>query len=54
MFHGEGKLYYENGKIKYEGNFIKDKIENGRFTDRSGNYYIGTFENWIPTEEGTW
>jgi V8-like Glu-specific endopeptidase len=25
--HGKGKLYYKNGKLKLEGNFVNDKLE---------------------------
>ena len=25
--HGKGKIFYKNGKIKYEGDFVKDKFE---------------------------
>ena len=46
MFHGNGKIYYFNGEVKYEGNFINDKIKKGRYNAKSGNYYIGEFKNW--------
>ena len=42
---GEGKDYYEDGKIKYEGNFVDDEYddEKGKFYDESGNKYEGKF-----------
>jgi len=44
--HGKGKLYYENGNIKYEGNFIKDKFEGkGQYNFENGEYYIGEWLN---------
>ena len=43
--NGEGKDYYEDGKIKYEGNFVDDEYddEKGKFYDESGNKYEGKF-----------
>ena len=43
--NGEGKDYYEDGKIKYEGNFVDDEYddEKGKFYDESGNKYKGKF-----------
>jgi hypothetical protein len=45
--NGEGKDYYEDGKIKYEGNFVDDEYddEKGKFYDESGNKYEGKFTN---------
>ena len=42
---GEGKDYYEDGKIKYEGNFVDDEYDDkkGKFYDESGNKYEGKF-----------
>ena len=41
--NGEGKDYYEDGKIKYEGNFVDDEYDDkkGKFYDASGNKYEG-------------
>ena len=42
--NGEGKDYYEDGKIKYEGNFVDDEYDKkGKFYDESGNKYEGKF-----------
>ena len=43
--NGEGKDYYEDGKIKYEGNFVDDEYDDkkGKFYDESGNKYEGKF-----------
>ena len=39
--HGKGIIYYKNGNIKYEGDFINDKYEgNGKYIYESGYYYI--------------
>ena len=45
--NGEGKDYYPDGKIKYEGKFLNDKYEddNGIFYFENGNYYTGQFKN---------
>ena len=40
--HGKGILYYKNGNIKYEGEFVNGKKEGeGTYTDKNGNYYSG-------------
>ena len=42
--HGKGKLFYENGNIKYEGDFVNDKYEGiGKYIFENGDYYIGQF-----------
>ena len=43
--NGEGKDFYENGKIKYEGNFKEDEYDDvkGKFYDEDGNKYEGQF-----------
>ena len=43
--NGEGKDYYEDGKIKYEGNFEDDEYndDKGKFYDENGNKYEGKF-----------
>ena len=47
--NGEGKDYYPDGKIKYEGKFVNDKYEddNGIFYFEYGNFYIGQFKNGL-------
>ena len=44
--HGKGILYYKNGNIKYDGDFVNDKFEgNGKYIWENGNYYIGQWLN---------
>ena len=44
--HGKGKLFYKNGNIKYEGDFVNDKYEGyGKYICENGYYYIGQFLN---------
>ena len=45
--NGKGKLYYENGKEKYEGIFENDEYndESGKFYDEEGKVYIGGFKD---------
>ena len=44
--NGKGKLYYRNGNIKYEGEFVADKFEgNGKYIEENGKYYIGQWKN---------
>ena len=44
--NGQGKPYYKNSNIKYEGEFSSDKFEGtGKFYYTDGNYYIGQFKN---------
>ena len=43
--NGEGKEYYKNGKLKYEGNFRDDKYDGeGKFYDENGKIYLGQFK----------
>ena len=35
--HGKGIIYYKNGNIKYDGDFVKDKYEgNGKYINENG------------------
>ena len=44
--HGTGKLYYKNGNIKYEGEFVDGKKEgNGKYIYENGKYYSGQWLN---------
>ena len=39
-------MYYSNGNIKYEGDWINHKREgNGKYIYKNGNYYIGGFKD---------
>ena len=62
-FEGKGILYYENGDINYEGEFVKNKFEGkGILYYENGNkHYGGDFVNNkvegekkedLPNEEG--
>ena len=45
---GKGKEYYENGEIKYDGDWNNDLQDgNGKFVEKEGNYYIGEFKNGL-------
>ena len=52
--NGEGKEYYKNGKIKYEGNFLNDLYDddNGKYYYENGDVYIGQFKNGEKYGEG--
>ncbi len=44
--HGKGIIYYKNGSILYEGDFVNGKYEgNGKEIYENGTYYIGQFLN---------
>ena len=54
LFHGKGTMYYSNGKIKYEGDWINDAEEgNGKYICENGEYYIGLFKNGLKHGRGT-
>ena len=43
-------MYYRNGKIGFEGDYINDKREgNGKYI-----YYIGQFKNGLKHGKGTY
>ena len=51
--HGKGKIYYKNGNIKYDGDFVKDKFEGyGKYIYENGNYYIGQWVNGLRQGKG--
>ena len=50
---GKGKLYYKNGNIKYDGDFVKDKFEgNGKYYYENGEYYNGQWFNGFKQGKG--
>ena len=50
---GKGILYYKNGNIKYDGDFINDKFEgNGKYIWKNGEYYIGQWKNNLMNGKG--
>ena len=51
--NGKGILYYSNGNIIYDGDWINDKKEgNGKYIDEDGKYYIGEFKNDLQNGKG--
>ena len=41
-------MYYANGNIMYEGDFVNDKFEGkGKYIWEDGEYYIGQFKNGV-------
>ena len=45
--NGKYKDFYENGEVKYEGNFVDDEYEDNEaiFRYENGDYYVGPFKN---------
>ena len=44
LAHGKGTIYYKNGSILYDGDFVDGKYEgNGRENYENGTHYIGQF-----------
>ena len=42
LMNGKGILYYKNGQIKYEGDWVDGNSEGyGKNIVESGDYYIG-------------
>ena len=47
-------MYYSNGNIQYEGDWINDKEEgNGKYIWEDGEYYIGQYKNNLKHGKGT-
>ena len=47
-------MYYSNGKIKYDGDYINNKAEgNGKYIWEDGESYIGQFKNCFSHGKGT-
>ena len=54
QLHGKGILYYKDGKIEYDGDFIKGKREGkGKYFFENGYYYIGEWLNNFMNGKGT-
>ena len=46
-------MYYLNGNIMYEGNFINDKYEgNGKYIWENDVYYLGEWKNDLRHGKG--
>jgi len=53
MKNGKGIIYYKNGNIKYDGDFVNDKFEGkGKYTMENGDYYIGEWKNNMKNGQG--
>ena len=53
IFHGKGKCYSKDGKMHYDGDFYKGKIEGfGKMFGNDGGYYIGELKNGIWNDKG--
>ena len=51
--HGKGIIYYKNGTIMYDGNFVNGKYEgDGKYIYENGEYYIGQFLNGLKHGKG--
>ena len=51
--HGKGTIYYKNGKILYEGDFVKGKMEgNGKFFKLNDTCYDGNWKENLPHGKG--
>ena len=45
--NGKGIEYYENGDLKYDGNFVNDEYDwNGISHHNNNLIYVGSFKNW--------
>ncbi len=51
--NGRGILYYKNGKIQYEGDWINDTAEGfGKYINENGDYYLGEWKNGSKNGKG--
>ena len=47
-------MYYSNGNIMYDGDWINNKREgNGKYIFENGEYYIGQYKNGLRNGKGT-
>ena len=47
-------MFYQNGKVKYDGDFANGVFEGyGKFYEENGEYYIGQFKNSLRHGKGT-
>ena len=52
--NGKGTLYYPNGNIQYEGDWVNNKKEgNGKYILEDGEYYKGEWKNGSINGKGT-
>ena len=46
-------MYYKNGDIEYDGNFLEGKFDGeGKYVYENGDYYIGHFKNGLCHGKG--
>ena len=51
--NGKGQLYLNDGRIKYEGDFVNNKFQgHGKYLFEDGQYYIGQFFNDMQHGKG--
>ena len=51
--NGKGTLYFSDGNIIYDGEWLDDKYEgNGKLFNINGEYYIGQFKNGLKHGKG--
>ena len=51
--NGKGIMYYKNGNIKYDGEFINGKCEGtGKYVWEDGEYYLGQWKNGLKHGKG--
>ena len=50
---GKGIIYYENGNIKYDDDYVNDKFEGKvKYYYEKGEYYIGQWKNGLKLCKG--
>jgi hypothetical protein len=51
--YGIGKIYLRDGRLKYQGDFVNNKLEGyGKYIFEDGDYYIGDFFNNLQHGKG--
>ena len=51
--NGKGIMYYSNGNVKYDGDWLNGNIEGyGRFNWKNGYYYIGQWKKCVRSGKG--
>ena len=51
--YGIGKIYLRDGRLKYQGDFVNNKLEGyGKYIFEDGDYYVGDFFNNLQHGKG--